>query len=455
MKRVLTGFLMTLLLVTPVLAGADQSTDDLLKQLDQLDANLKSLASKKAADKRVATRKQNIQNKIASLSSKMKKLEKAWNSEQPNQEQIVSLMTEVTVLKAEIRELNRTGEKKAPVQLAATNNQAEVSAFSAPAESHEPEASESALEGIEMSGFVDVVHSFQKSATDESEFGLGQAEIDLESQVSERAGIALAVAYNNESGGFELGAAELGINLLSNESSFINSIDFVAGQFDVPFGIDLNFYPSVDRKLITAPWFAETHGGWRGWNDFGFQVGLSSEYGNWVGYAVNGFESSAEVLDAWTSLTTGVDTYEEIDTTPANAFGSRLGVTPVSGLEIGGSFAFGLNRSSRNEMTLAGADIQYTIADLYLKGEYVHHSVNRSIAKESHQGYYFQSTYSFNQAFVAARYESFKGESTDEIGRFTIGVGYEVVENVELRLETIAHEISDNNATSLQLVTGF
>ena len=63
---------------------------------------------------------------------------------------------------------------------------------------------------LDITGFFDVVGTYQSSQDDQTEFGLGQAEIDVEKQMSDITSIAVAVAYNNEAGSFELGCAELG-----------------------------------------------------------------------------------------------------------------------------------------------------------------------------------------------------------------------------------------------------
>lgn len=267
----------------------------------------------------------------------------------------------------------------------------------------------------------------------------------------------MAIAYNNETGGFELGAAEIGISLYSNDNGFVNSLNLVTGQFDVPFGIDWHVYPSPDRKLVSGPWLADVHGGWRGWNDFGWQFQVESKLGNFVGFWVNGFEESAEVIERVINLATGLEeeSVNEINTTPADAFGTRLGITPVSGLEIGGSFAIGYNESGKDEMTLSGADLQYSVFDFDFKGEYIYHSVNRSINEEFYHGWYFQSAYNFAPAFVVGRYASFKPQGNESIGQFTLGAGYAIAEGVELRFETLINDDSDANGSTFQLVAGF
>ena len=354
-----------------------------------------------------------------------------------------------TIIYKEVEDKNTKAEKQQPSK-------------SIPSTTELPYAEEEEVsEGLEISGFFDVVNTYDRTSEDNTNFGLGQAEIDLAHQLTHNVAVEVAVAYNSDDGLFELGAAIIDIHLSSSDNNnsshintnFIDHTSVIVGQFDVPFGIDYFSYPSPDRKLVTAPRAVDlTH---EGWNDFGAQFVMDSKYGNFVVYAVNGFEASAEVLDEVASLATGIDVYEEINTTPANALGTRLGISPVSMLEVGTSFAIGLNKSDKDEMTLWGADLQVDLGYLYFKGEYITHSLNRSVAQEDNKGYYLQSIGYINKFFITGRYGSFQPEGAEWIGQFSFGGGYAIADGVEVRMETLFNENSDLNQTMFQLVTGF
>jgi hypothetical protein len=387
---------------------------------------------------------------MAGIKQQLARLSAMGTKSEDGSSDILSLINEIEYLKAEVTSL-KAGANKSDRRLASTGPEGLAIAFGDQSASNDDPGD---LFGeLEISGFFDVIGTHQTATEDETEFGLGQAEVDIESQLSERASIAMAVAYNSDESTFELGCAELGLNVYANDETFVSSIDVIAGQFDVPFGIDYNVYPSIDRKLITAPLAVDhTHGGW---NDFGVKYQMESEFGNFVGYWVNGFESSAEVLDEALTLSLGYDVFEEINTTPATAFGARVGITPTPNLEFGGSFASGLNESSRSEMTLIGADAQVNLADFQFKGEYISHSLNRSIAPETNSGYYAQAMYNFNPIYVVGRYGSFKPEDVDWVGQGSLGVGYAIAESIELRFETVINKDSDENANVLQMAVGF
>ncbi len=308
-------------------------------------------------------------------------------------------------------------------------------------------------EDLEISGFFDVVGNYQTSADDKTSFGLGQAELDLENQIADNVAASVAIAYNNTTGGFELGEATLEISLFEDENNTITSASVSAGQFDIPFGIDYNVYASIDRKLVSPPLVIDfTH---EGWNDFGVQFNMNWQYGNFVAYGVNGFESSYLISDAAHALAMSLSIGDEVNTTPANAFGTRVGLTPVSDLEVGGSLAFGINQSNKSEMLMFGGDLQYAIADFCFKGEYIQHSLNRSIEEEKNKGYYFQALYNINQVFLTGRYGAFQPDGADWVDRYTIGAGYAIADAIELRFETTINKDSDNNTNILQLVGGF
>ena len=152
----------------------------------------------------------------------------------------------------------------------------------------------------------------------------------------------------------------------------------------------------------------------------------------------------------------GVGEGVEIDTSPAWAFGTRFGVAPIGVFEIGSSFAMGMNASDEDEMVLWGTDVQSSFFNFELKGEYIFHSYNRSLEQTNDRGYYFQATYNIvDRAFVTSRYGSFKPDGNDWIGQFSLGGGYSIFEGVQLRLETLIAENSEDNQNYLQLVAGF
>jgi hypothetical protein len=467
MKReVKLGILLVVLIaVVPWQAVPAQDFSALLEAVNRIETNLKQLVEQEKQQRQAQFAElqtaieqmpaqqsatvaepdlSGLEAQIAELKLAVQEIRLASEVKPSDDRAMVDMMHEMSVLRAEMAELEN--QMHPAPQTASTDPIAYTAA---------PEAApaEGSLGGIEWSGFFDVNGTMQSSADDETNFGLGQAEIGLASEIADNVAVEAAIAYNADDGLFELGAAILDVNLYSG-GNFLSSVDFAAGQFDVPFGIDLNWYPSIERKLVTGPTAVDlTHGGW---NDLGFQMSLEASHGNFVFYMVNGFESSVEVLDEIESLALGEDVYEEVDTSPANAIGTRLGIAPMGWLELGTSFAAGWNASGESEMALAGADLQMSLFNFDLKGEYIAHSINRSIAEENNRGYYAQMTYSFlGRAFVTTRYGGFKPEGADWHDRSSLGAGYAINDGLELRFEQVFDENSDDNQTILQMVAGF
>ena len=91
-----------------------------------------------------------------------------------------------------------------------------------------------------------------------------------------------------------------------------------------------------------------------------------------------------------------------------------------------------------------------------LRGEYILHSLNRSLEEENNRGYYLQGTFNIlEKAFITSRYGSFKADGSQWIGQVSIGTGYAIADGVELRMESLINETSNDNTTIFQLAAGF
>jgi len=122
---------------------------------------------------------------------------------------------------------------------------------------------------LQIYGFGDLLANFQKENDGET-FNIGQAEVDLESDLTDKFSMALAIAYDE--GNFTIGAFTADYNIWSASETTpslwgIENVTIGGGQFDVPFGIDYHVYPSIDHKLVSTPLVVEsTHDSW---NDLG------------------------------------------------------------------------------------------------------------------------------------------------------------------------------------------
>jgi len=314
---------------------------------------------------------------------------------------------------------------------------------------------------IQVSGFFDVLSSYQGAQMKNGEFGFGQAEIDLATALSPNISMTLAVAYNNAAKDFGLGAAFMDWRVWKKPESAaagglaVDNVGVIVGRFDVPFGIDYRVYPSPVRQLVNCPTSIElTH---CRWNDAGVQLYGNSPVGNVALFAVNGFASSATHWELQLNLATGEEEMVEVseDTTPKMATGGRLGLTIVPGAEIGGSYAVGVNHDNHVETELYGLDMQYTRGPARIKGEALWHAVNQSIAPALNHGYYLEGAYSFGKPFIVLRRDGYSPEDQDSRGSWSPGIGYRLIDQAQFRAQ---YQMSDQrgvDAVWFQTVVSF
>jgi len=310
---------------------------------------------------------------------------------------------------------------------------------------------------VEISGFFDMLNKYGRLADGEKSLQFNQVELDINHQVTDKLAAAASVCYNDDAGAFGIGAAYA-------DYQFLKAIDskgwrperagFIAGQFDIPFGIDYLTCCSNLRKTVSVPMIVTmTHGGW---NDVGAQLYAGNKFGNITAYAVNGFADQATDTNfVWNLEASDWDeTVETVDITPKQAFGGRLGIRPSSKIdaEFGSSLALGLNNQHRTETYLYGFDGSMTIAAATLKGEYIYHSRNRSRQAQANYGYYVQGEYQLGKLFLVSRFDNVAHKELGKYRRETLGAGYAFGNGFELRFEYQHPDINSSRAAIAQLV---
>lgn len=111
------------------------------------------------------------------------------------------------------------------------------------------------LSQVDLSGFFDVEYKQSLNQETINNFEFGQFEIGLERSVSPKLNFEGAIAFNSETENFELGCAFVEYEITSSEtqnflSNMFENFSVMAGQFDVPFGIDYKCIASPDRKMV-------------------------------------------------------------------------------------------------------------------------------------------------------------------------------------------------------------
>ncbi len=477
--RLIAGALIALALCNGIANVSAQNLSAVLEKLNKIDARLSKLeavqkrdfkklqeqlsenpSGDEAASQKKLTEFNRRLNQLMSVQKNdINKLKKQVTEIQPGQD-VTNLESTMALLKLQLDDLSEQLHQLK----SGTNGMAEAEAVSAremnPDEvsqlltllmeqsknengitTVEPEPALQALP-IEISGFGDFMYSAHQDNIAGDNYEMGQVEVDLETNISEKVVIGAAIAYDAEGESFGLGAFTVDFRLFGKgddhfrSASDIEHSGIIVGQFDVPFGIDWHVYPSIDRKLVTAPLAVEnSHDGW---NDYGVQGYLESENFNAVAYGTNGFG------------------YEDAET--SMSVGGRLGLLPLGLLEIGGSFAHFIKGDDDMGMSLMGADLQFSHNSLSLKGEYIAHKINLPATESvTTSGFYGQGMYDFGKVFLVARYGRFSpniaGENT--LQRFSAGAGWVILENCELRFEYQINSEENDNATFLQGVVAF
>ncbi|MFB0526914.1 MAG: hypothetical protein ACETVO_05545 [bacterium] len=294
---------------------------------------------------------------------------------------------------------------------------------------------------LEVSGFVDVLGQGQQG--ENTTFGMGAFEIDFESEFSSKVSFEGAVVVEGEEVG--LGQTLVDFKLLNEDK-----LGLQAGLLDMPFGIDYHVFATPDRKLVTPPLVTELMMD-GGWGDVGVNFYGSLTHLNYNLYLVNGMGEDS-----------GVPVNQLADNNNAKTVGGRIGVLPTKGLELGFSYAQGpyLNGTAEQALSRIGGDIQFVQEPLEAKGEFIKGEEELPGAgKNEHEGLYIQLLgRASEKGYGVIRYGYWKPKGDDRVTRITIGLGYDLIENVSLRGEYQINDETlsvDNNLFSVQAVLSF
>jgi len=294
---------------------------------------------------------------------------------------------------------------------------------------------------LEVSGFVDVLTQGQQG--EKTTFGMGAFEIDFASEFSSKVSFEGAVVVEGDEVG--LGQTLVDFKLLNEDK-----LGLQAGLLDMPFGIDYQVFATPDRKLVTPPLVTELMMD-GGWGDIGVNFYGSVAHLNYNLYIVNGMGEDG-----------GVPVNQLTDNNSAKTAGGRIGVLPVKDLELGFSYARGpyLDGTTKEAFSRIGGDIQFAYERLQIKGEFVKGEEETLGGGESeHDGFYLQLLgETTEKVYGVARYGYWKPKRGDKVTRTTIGLGYDLGENISLRSE---YQINgetpsvDDNLFSMQAVISF
>ncbi len=324
---------------------------------------------------------------------------------------------------------------------------------------------------LRFSGFGDLRYESGDARPEDGRerYGIGQAELDLDSNVSDAVSLDAAIWFDAERSHFELGAFAIDFRLWGGEeghwrqTTWLDNSGIVIGQFDVPFGIDWQVNTSIDRRTVSMPLVVEeTHGGW---NDLGINGYAGTDRFNGTLFVLNGFDR--EVSDA--DLGTG-----PVALSSQYACGGRIGLAPIDGLEVGGSYAYlpsddegGAAGVTPRAMSLIGTDAQVARGSISLRGEYVAHHLEMDVEASAgaevaahtyardNTGFYTTAMCDLGRYFVIARFDRFVPGRSEPIERLCGGGGWVVREQCEVRVEYQARWHNEPDVAYVQLAVGF
>ncbi len=296
---------------------------------------------------------------------------------------------------------------------------------------------------IKLSGFADLVYSSATPTPEDTFVRSNQAELGIETLLSPRVGFFMAPSWDGEA--MSLATAYVQFENHSTDeyvfSRHLTGVGFVAGRFDVPFGIDWLSYPSIDRPLITPP--SGVLGTHEGWNADGVMFLGCRKWFNLIVHATGGNdlvrETSAGDTEEWWGR---------------HAEGGRLGVVPLEGLSLGGSAAI-ITAAHHRQRRLLGADAMLRSGRLDMRAEYIDHRADADGQRFEDHAWYVQGQWDFGPAYGIARWDVLEAAS-GTARSVSIGAGVPVDEGVILRGEYRADLGDDEqNVFYLQLAAGF
>ncbi len=294
---------------------------------------------------------------------------------------------------------------------------------------------------LEVSGFVDVLGQGQQG--ENTTFGMGPFEIDFASEFSSKVSFEGAVVV--EGGEVGLGQTLVDFKLLNEDRLGVQ-----VGLLDVPFGIDYRVFATPDRKLVTPPLVTELMMD-GGWGDVGVNLHGAVSLLNYNLYVVNGMGEDGDV-----------PVNQITDNNSAKTAGGRIGVLPIKDLELGFSYVQGpyLDGTADEALSRIGGDIQFVYERLQIKGEFVRGEEEVPGGTDNeHQGYYIQLLgEATEKVYAVTRFGYWKPKGGDRVTRITIGLGYDLIENVSLRSEYQINDETpsvDNNLFSVQAILSF
>ncbi len=297
---------------------------------------------------------------------------------------------------------------------------------------------------MELSGYFDILNSYDARLGNYGGFDFGQFEVDVAAEAGERAEAEAAIAFDPTTNQFGLGVAFMDFHVAGEEAEHPARGEaplhtgLLLGRFDVPFGIDYVKIPSNVRELVTPPLLNRKT--INSWNSMGLDLyggGGSWEYNVFL---VNGLVGSGP------------------------AVGARLARFLSSTLTVGLSAATDL-QTSASGASATGLDLKYIRGGTELTGELqlARHILEGEISPLTHGGAYLAvkqelADFADIPAYAALSVTGWQDEKGHAEQSLAAGGGWHLNGSVECRIEYIYEKSVTNvyfNQLSCQVVMAF
>jgi len=310
---------------------------------------------------------------------------------------------------------------------------------------------ESTKSSLELAGFFDVTaHSADNS---EHPFDLGAFELDLQFDQSEHFSVSTALVWDGDAA--EVAVAVLDYHANSHNVPTRGSLYGEAGyhvqfgRFDIPFGVDYEYFAAPDRPNITAPLTTQRI------QDDGFNGDGLRAYGSW---------SQIDYAAYWTN-----SLFED----EGNSIGTRIGFFPgrdpfsvhnrnsQSDFIIGLSWLYDMDADEEKRNELQALDITWRYGIVELVAEYIkldHFDTitlpgGGSAGPADEQGYNSRLLIDFETIAFFIGYGEWRPDysavldsddpsisyNVDKLNRVTLGGRYIVGDYLQMKLEYLSH----------------
>jgi hypothetical protein len=260
-----------------------------------------------------------------------------------------------------------------------------------------------------------------------------------------------------------------------------DNLTIIAGRWLMPFGVFTEkLHPAWINKLPTAP-IIYGHGGLTPSNQVGLQLrgGALSRDGVKLNYAVflstgpqiqaGGHGGEAEMEEEAEGDEEEAEEAEEMefkdrwtDNNNRPAFGGRLGLSPRSRFEIGGSFFRGAyDDEGKFNLIYVGADAEYRSELVEVRGEYVRRIQETAGGDITLNGFYAQGALKlsfipamfFNPTELVVRYSRLSGAGEGKADQIAAGFNYAITSRSFIRLALTSDRAPEEKRTNRAYIT--